>query len=612
MKCLDESNSDDKKTSSNSQQPQANSPHVVENNQSKRTSQSNLNKPVPAVRSAYTTTPSNPFTTTQNDTARPVAKPRPSVTSTLSTIQTHDGQLQNGSKSSRDSEMVRPLNEQVQDVISIIKEANGNRTRAVGQKDLLNKQRIPEIYKEHEQQSRFLGSDRNSTVSQLESTMANQISLSQQNTQNTHRQEKKSESENWRAVEPSSISPKPKITSMMKFSDNEISRVNSDQVQYEGFSLHCRDTASSGKVTPREKPEVRENSPTANILEETVKHGTSQKGKWKPQRKPQIPPLETNKEPVEKKRRMQYQGQVVSVIRKNDGKTPFGFIRCEELLNSGVIEKSENDKQNDIFFSFDDVQSNQLDLKKDDDVEFRIFISKRTGQKPKAANVMVLQLANRTLQELLDYVNKVQTMLSPNEEIRLHEDWDNLLLDSPHYGDQQEVRKEKEYDPKEIMKLLTSPVLWQCVAKQVAHFSNSEPLLEKFIEVLTLLHEKIRTSEERFRQVLINVTGEAKFFNPVRGRFRSYMNGISQRFHEKRESIQKFLLLVAKLLPEKQSAILAFIKPLMEHPDGETAKFLYQILKSLTSATNSSIEDLDWKDLPLILKKEEIFNAGMS
>ena len=67
------------------------------------------------------------------------------------------------------------------------------------------------------------------------------------------------------------------------------------------------------------------------------------------------------------------------------------------------------------------------------------------------------------------------------------------------------------------------------------------------------------------------------------------------------------------MVPEKRSAILALIKPLTKQiHDQEMVEFLFELMKSLTSSDLDSVDDLDWKDLPLILKREEIFNNDLT
>ena len=67
------------------------------------------------------------------------------------------------------------------------------------------------------------------------------------------------------------------------------------------------------------------------------------------------------------------------------------------------------------------------------------------------------------------------------------------------------------------------------------------------------------------------------------------------------------------MVPEKRSAILALIKPLTKQiHDQKMVEFLFELMKSLTSSDLDSVDDLDWKDLPLILKREEIFNNDLT
>ena len=334
-----------------------------------------------------------------------------------------------------------------------------------------------------------------------------------------------------------------------------------------------------------------------------------------------------------KRERLQYQGIIANFIRKNDGKTPFGFITCLELQNqrqgTGVAVADENKKSDDIFFSSQDVQSNLLDLQRGDKVEFRIFVSKKANNaKPKAANVTVLKLSKRKQQAIFEYIDQVKGLLQPESDIIKPDRNNQSQFEGNHFSDLSEDedgnnKTYEKYDPRRTMKLLSSPVVWQCLAEQISLYENGDTLLENFLEVVLMLHEKIRTLDERFRQVLLHVTSEHKFFNPVRGRFRSYVDQFREYkshqmllitgFDKKIKLVQDFLLLVAKMIPEKQAAILVFIKPLMENPDSETAVFLYKILKLTTrNGGFNNIEDLDWKDLPLILKREEIFNNDLT
>ena len=275
-------------------------------------------------------------------------------------------------------------------------------------------------------------------------------------------------------------------------------------------------------------------------------------------------------------------------------------------------------------------------------MEFRVFIShnnkarNNNNNKPKAANVRVVKLSKRDHGKLLDYLEQVEKLLQPAVAIAGEFNKVGLFRDDIYneYSDRRNMSAMNvddeenqdngigQYDSSQTMKLLSSPVVWQCIAEQISQYQNGDVLVEKFLEVILLLHERIRTLDERFRQVLLHITSEHKFFNPVRGRFRSYVDQFREvkstgmlaisGFNKKIKLIQDFLLLVAKMVPQKQAAILAFIKPLMENPTADTAVFLYKILKLTAQHGDFNIDDLDWKDLPLILKREEIFNSDLT
>lgn len=71
------------------------------------------------------------------------------------------------------------------------------------------------------------------------------------------------------------------------------------------------------------------------------------------------------------------------------------------------------------------------------------------------------------------------------------------------------------------------------------------------------------------------------------------------------------------MVPEKRSAILGLTKPLTKilH-DQEMVEFLFNLMKSLNNSSlfssDDTVADLDWRDLPLILKREEIFDSDLT
>ena len=270
-----------------------------------------------------------------------------------------------------------------------------------------------------------------------------------------------------------------------------------------------------------------------------------------------------------KNHHLQYQGTVAKFIRdRREEDKAYGFIDAQSITEKGM-PRSKNStaptsttevagdvggreqKPNDMFFSAHSVQSNLLDLQRGDEVEFRKFVSNkalaRNNNKAKAANVTVVKLSRRDHDTLSDYLDKVKGILEPystNSRQRQRALYNRRIglsrrggfggrLDS---GDGEEREEKVEYDPQQMLKLISSPIVWQCVAEQIStsETSNSnsaedggDALLEKFLSTIMLLHDKIRTLDERFRQVLLHITSEHKFFNPVRGRFRGYVDKLA-------------------------------------------------------------------------------------
>uniref|UniRef100_A0A7M5V703 DNA2/NAM7 helicase helicase domain-containing protein n=1 Tax=Clytia hemisphaerica TaxID=252671 RepID=A0A7M5V703_9CNID len=77
--------------------------------------------------------------------------------------------------------------------------------------------------------------------------------------------------------------------------------------------------------------------------------------------------------------------------------------------------------------------------------------------------------------------------------------------------------------------------------------------------------------------------------------------------------VRDFLLVISRTIPEKRATILSLVKILMrrshlQQQNLEMSIFLYNLLKTFTVGSLDNIDELQWQDLPLILKKDEIFN----
>ena len=349
------------------------------------------------------------------------------------------------------------------------------------------------------------------------------------------------------------------------------------------------------------------------------KAGKMKKEPRQQQQQQQQQPRYKKKQQQEKKIvKSKYQGRVERIVRKNNS-TPFGFLKYnisikDDNNNNNILENTNDAAANEtketrkeIFFSYHNIQTNRMELQRGDQVEFLILDKKNQYGRPKAINITVRRLAHRTAEELLAYVASVKILLLSSDrnakELRTQ-----VSSESPDVKKKEREgrpNRKVEFNPREV---LASPVIWQCVARQVAFFENNHILCENFLQCLLLLVKYRRTMEEMCRRVILGVTSEYNFFNPIRGRFRNYIRGNNVSFGETSKGLVKeFLLAVAALVPEKRSSILGLIVPFVVNPEAESVAFFYELLKSLTSSTGDCIEDMDWRELPRILKSEEIF-----
>lgn len=269
-------------------------------------------------------------------------------------------------------------------------------------------------------------------------------------------------------------------------------------------------------------------------------------------------------------------GRVVNVLTEKK----FGFIKQHS-------DGPECPGQ-DIFFHFDRVQSNFLPLKRGDQVEFNLSKQKNTtASKHKsisAAKVMVLKIEKRSLDEINEYLNIVE--------------------------DKIEIKDAAEkVDQGSISLLLMSTNVWKNVTDIICGFINDNDVLLRFLNILVYLEQSIKTLDERYRQVL-KAVGTAKLLNPLRGRMKTLI--CDTRRDADIKSIQNFLLLLAKLVPEKLQAVVALIKPMTNStPDEHTVLFMYKLLKISTKSYAENVSDMTWDDLPLILTNQEMFSTDL-
>ena len=255
----------------------------------------------------------------------------------------------------------------------------------------------------------------------------------------------------------------------------------------------------------------------------------------------------------------------VKTFLSNGNERPFGFIK-----NNATIDFEKN---NDIFFSFQDVSSNQLWLRDGDRVEYRLAV-KKTMQKPKASKVNVTYLIERSDIQISEYLVKV---------------CDNLT----------DVQSD-------VIKYISSTCVWQQLTRMISwNISNDLSIL--LIRTLLHINSKVKTLNERFKEVLVSIT-QTFFFKPNHGRLKQLIESLCENTFKNREKltlIENFLLVIANSVPKKIAAIAVMIKPLVKK-QAISSEFLYKLVKASTIGCQTCIGDVEFKDLPLVLSNDEI------
>ena len=100
---------------------------------------------------------------------------------------------------------------------------------------------------------------------------------------------------------------------------------------------------------------------------------------------------------------------------------------------------------------------------------------------------------------------------------------------------------------------------------------------------------------------------QSKMLDPVRGSFRRYIGSCSvQEDGERITYSRKFLLLLARYVPEKIKIIPSLMKPMVSKDDDNLCHFLYEFAKQSVKHVQAGTNDLVWDDLSLVFSPEEL------
>ena len=160
----------------------------------------------------------------------------------------------------------------------------------------------------------------------------------------------------------------------------------------------------------------------------------------------------------------------------------------------------------------------------------------------------------------------------------------------------------------QLFQLIVAPKLWGFLAKHISINENEDDsLIEKFLKVITLLNKHVRSLKDNFKMVLISICEQQNMFG-VKGALEVFIKN-NKEAEIRRATVQEFLLVLSKFIPDKRPVVMRLIKPIVDVGDEATTRFLFCLLQNFSRRNGEgSIYDLEWRDLPLILKKEEIFN----
>lgn len=241
-----------------------------------------------------------------------------------------------------------------------------------------------------------------------------------------------------------------------------------------------------------------------------------------------------------------------------------------------IVVEGENKK--DQYFTFKNVQSNLLKPKCGDGVEFERHCSKKTG-KTSAVRVRLQKLSKRTNEELANYFD--------------------LLFRTLH-NDTSDASDASETN---INNLLQAPAVWAQVMQQVASCTEADILLTKALNALIDMNKKLFSLDERFKQIIKAIVMTKALFSPVNGQLKSFVKNCEPI---SLPTIDAFLTLVAQVMPEKIPVIINLMKPIVEKYN--FTNFFFNLLKIATKSSANELADIDWSNLPLIPRNNEIFS----
>ena len=304
--------------------------------------------------------------------------------------------------------------------------------------------------------------------------------------------------------------------------------------------------------------------------------------------------------PSNNQNNVRQKGTIVKYHNENANKASFGFIRCKEDDNNNNDDESKS-RTRDFYFNYDfAMQSNGIEPQVGDEVEFRIrqLNAKRRGdsRECKATNIIITHLNQRSYKVLVEYITYIKTLLTDEETFQ-------QSLGTSHR------EKQETESGSSLIQIISAPGVWHGVAEQVAAYARTDreegyDELQELLEVLILIHERVYTLHGRFKQVMVAIMKDSNH-NSFTGAVKMFVKE-NQHKAKKWVVIHKFLLVVGKYVPEKCSVLTTIVKPLMANPKKETSRFLYKLLKALSKGSAGHIHDLEWKNLPLSLRKEEM------
>ena len=271
-----------------------------------------------------------------------------------------------------------------------------------------------------------------------------------------------------------------------------------------------------------------------------------------------------------------FQGTVVNCAEFN------GFIKAHAVL------PQEYNPNKDVFFRLNIVKSGFLGIVAGDKVEF--VLGTRDPSKPMAIKVTLIQcnrghlVLEKYLSDIIDRLNELETRKSDT--------------DGNHHGTFHNVPSHEF-----LLSIVSCLPVWKCLSGCSV---MSDDFIHHLLFVQVKLEEHCQSLQENFREV-IQIVSQSKMLDPVRGRFKRYISScIVQEDGERMTYARKFLLLLARYVPEKLKIIPSLMKPMVSKEDDNLCHFLYEFAKQSVKHVQADNNDLVWDDLSLVFSPEEL------